>query len=297
MSPQAAEATPAAGGVVWRTDGRGAVRIALVHRQRYDDWSLPKGKADRGEYPLQTAVREVGEEIGARVAVCRQLPDVRYRTAAGRKTVSYWAMRYLREMPVSGDEVDKIEWMGLKAARRRLTYELDRFVVADFAAQPVPDAMLLLVRHAKAGKRTEWRGDDLQRPLDLVGEQQALRLATFLRLFAPDRVYSADPVRCVQTVQPLADELGLPVRVRTDIGDLAWEADPNATWQAVQGLAKPGRVTVVSSQGDAIPGLIGRFAPTVGLTDTRKGAVWVLSLYRGAVLAADYYADPTALRT
>jgi phosphohistidine phosphatase SixA len=184
----------------------------------------------------------------------------------------------------------------INAARRRLTYALDREVLDDFAARPLPDSVVVLVRHAKAGKRSEWRGDDDQRPLDLVGEQQALRLVTFLRLFAPDRVVAAEPVRCMQTVQPLADELGLPVSPDTSFGDRAWEADADAVHRHAHALAQAGDVTVVSSQGTAIPGLISRFAPEVPSTSTRKGAVWVLTFAGGVVLSADYYADPTGMR-
>jgi 8-oxo-dGTP pyrophosphatase MutT (NUDIX family) len=61
----------AAGGVVWRGH-HGDIEVAVIHRPRYDDWTLPKGKLEPGEPELVAAVREVGEEIGARVAVSRR---------------------------------------------------------------------------------------------------------------------------------------------------------------------------------------------------------------------------------
>ena len=92
-----ASVTPvrAAGGVVWRTGPDGAgVQICLVHRPRYDDWSLPKGKLEKGEHPLAAAVREVGEETGVRAVPQVRLPGVNYALRDGTpKTVDYWSMR------------------------------------------------------------------------------------------------------------------------------------------------------------------------------------------------------------
>ena len=122
----------AAGGVVWRVvDGR--VQIALIHRPRYDDWSLPKGKLEQGESELAAAVREVREELGARVAVSRRISRVRYVADSTRKSVAYWAMRYLDGEFVANSEADAVEWLTAGKARKLLSYEVDRSVVSDFA--------------------------------------------------------------------------------------------------------------------------------------------------------------------
>ena len=128
----------AAGGVVWR-GRRGDIEVALVHRPRYDDWTLPKGKLEDGESELAAAVREVGEELGAAVAVSRRVGRVHYRHDGAKKTVAYWAMRYLAGEFVPNDEVDAIEWLTPAHAAKRLTYAVDLPVLADFAALPVPD--------------------------------------------------------------------------------------------------------------------------------------------------------------
>ncbi len=84
----------AAGGVVWRlADGK--VEVAIIHRPRYDDWSLPKGKLEEGETNLAGAVREVAEELGSHVAVSRRIGEVMYDVPVGRKLVTYWVMRHL----------------------------------------------------------------------------------------------------------------------------------------------------------------------------------------------------------
>ena len=285
-----APAIRAAGGVVWRVHS-GTVEVAVVHRPKYDDWSLPKGKLDAGESELAGAVREVAEELGAEVALSRRIGTVGYDVADGAKTVTYWVMRYLGGQFRPNDEVDAVTWLAPKAAREKLTYHVDRRVMSDFAAVPLPDSVIVLVRHGRAGKRSEWKGEDSDRPLDKVGRRQAQRLLELLPHFAPERVYSADIVRCMQTVEPLAEALGVPLQAERVFADESYAGAPAATEDAVLALAKPGKVSVVCSQGVTIPGLVERLGRGVVPSDTRKGAFWVLSLVDSNVVSTDYYED------
>jgi 8-oxo-dGTP pyrophosphatase MutT (NUDIX family) len=278
----------AAGGVVWRVRD-GATHVALVHRARYDDWSLPKGKLEHGESDLTAAVREVGEELGSRVAVSRRLPSISYDVDGSRKTVTYWIMRHLDGSFVASEEVDEVVWLPVSEARARCTYDGDRDVLDAFSTTPVPDSVVVLVRHAKAGKRSEWSGCDDERPLDAVGRRQATALSPFLQNFAPDRVLSANPLRCVQTVGPFANDAGLDVVVERAFGDEAYGREPDAAVHALLALAKPRRVSVVSSQGATIPGLVPALVPDVRSAETKKAAAWVLSFVDGAAVAADHY--------
>lgn len=119
----------AAGGVVER-DGR----IAVVHRPRYDDWSLPKGKLDRGERFEQAALREVEEETGLRCALGDELEPVRYQDNRGRpKIVRYWRMTVLDGAFTPNDEVDELRWVEPDRAARLLTYGHDRDLVQSLA--------------------------------------------------------------------------------------------------------------------------------------------------------------------
>jgi 8-oxo-dGTP diphosphatase len=282
----------AAGGVVWRRAESG-LEIALVHRPRYDDWSLPKGKLYPGESELAAAVREVSEELGVAVAVSRRIGTVKYPVIDGRKKVTYWAMLNRGGDFEPTDEVDDVEWLPVAKARKRLSYDIDRAVVRDFAALPAPDSVLVLLRHAKAGKRSDWHGgDDALRPLDANGVVQAAALAELLTCFAPDRIYSADRVRCVQTVEPLAAALDVQVRVEPAFADEAFVSNPSASQIALLALAKPGKVSVVCSQGVTVPALVDRLGPGTNSSDTRKGAWWVLTLTDGDVVTADYYDAP-----
>jgi 8-oxo-dGTP diphosphatase len=115
----------AAGGVVVR-DGL----VALVHRPRYDDWTLPKGKLDKGESFEEAALREVEEETGLRTRLVRELPDVNYEVRGRPKVVRYWLMEVESDEGfVANDEVDELRWVKPWEARAVLTYDRDREVL------------------------------------------------------------------------------------------------------------------------------------------------------------------------
>lgn len=120
----------AAGGVVWRRGTKGSLQVLLVHRPRYDDWSLPKGKLDPGESHRQAALREVEEETGLRCAAHDELPEVRYHDRKGRpKRVRYWSMEPLDGSFAPNDEVDEVRWLPVNEAGQALTYSHDRSVL------------------------------------------------------------------------------------------------------------------------------------------------------------------------
>ncbi len=121
----------AAGGVVWRSTDDGAMEVLVVHRPRYDDWSLPKGKVDPGETDLEAARREVTEETGLACEAGTELPTVRYVDHHGRpKRVRYWSMTVADGAFAPNGEVDQIRWLTPDEASARLTYAHDRPVVA-----------------------------------------------------------------------------------------------------------------------------------------------------------------------
>jgi 8-oxo-dGTP pyrophosphatase MutT (NUDIX family) len=130
----------AAGGIVLRRAPEGDWQVLLVHRPRYDDWSLPKGKADAGETDEETALREVEEETGLRCTLGVAAGRTRYRDSKGRdKVVHYWLMEPASSAGdaafVPNDEVDEVLWCSVSDATDRLSYSHDRKLLAK---APVP---------------------------------------------------------------------------------------------------------------------------------------------------------------
>jgi len=127
----------AAGGVVVRKREDGRREVAVVHRPRYDDWSLPKGKLESGEDSRDAALREVAEETGLRCETLAELPPSRYRDRKRRrKQVRWWLMRPVDGRFEPNDEVDELRWVPLERAADVLDYEQDRELVAAVISAP-----------------------------------------------------------------------------------------------------------------------------------------------------------------
>jgi 8-oxo-dGTP pyrophosphatase MutT (NUDIX family)/phosphohistidine phosphatase SixA len=273
----------AAGGIVWRRGDDERVEVVLVHRPRYDDWSLPKGKLAKREHPLLGAVREVCEETGVHAVPQVRLPSTRYLTGEPgvEKAVDYWSMRFAAQEPFTpNDEVDGVQWFPVPEAAGALTYGHDRGVLGAFAELPPVTGLVVLIRHASAGERGEWPGPDTERPLDAEGRAQVAQLTTLLAAFRPARVVSASPARCVETVAPLAVALGLPVVVD---GTFNEDADPAASAKALRAIAEQEATTVVCSQRQLIPAVLARLtsAGDPQRYATAKGTGWMLPFSRG----------------
>ena len=135
VDPEQAE-VKAAGGVVWRPAGD-TVAIAVAHRPRYDDWSLPKGKLDPGESWEDAAVREVEEETGIRCRLGEELEPVSYQDRKGRaKVVRYWLMEPEDDVAFQpNDEVDELRWLAPPEAADALSYPHDAELVRDAAGR------------------------------------------------------------------------------------------------------------------------------------------------------------------
>ena len=287
---------PAAGAVLYRMDGH-TPHCAVVHRPRYDDWSLPKGKVDAGESLPVTAVREIAEETGYTAALESRIGTTAYPVKENtRKEVTYWSALAHGGEFVPNSEVDDIRWLPVDRAKELVSYGLDRKILSRFADAPPADSVLLLIRHAKAGSRSEWSGDDALRPLDKSGRTQAELLVPMLLAFGVRRLFSAPRVRCEQTLAPLADELGIGIAAEPALTDEAYLDDPVAARRRLVELAAGTGVAAVSSQGTAIPGMVADLAALagidVGTTSTKKAGAWGLGFDGGELVYADYYPSP-----
>jgi 8-oxo-dGTP pyrophosphatase MutT (NUDIX family) len=125
----------AAGGVVWRYGPEDSAELAVVHRPRYDDWSLPKGKLADGESFEDAALREVEEETGMTCELGEELEPARYTDRKGRaKLVRFWLMRPTGGDFAPNDEVDELRWLDPARAVGLLDYDHDRALVSELAA-------------------------------------------------------------------------------------------------------------------------------------------------------------------
>lgn len=265
----------AAGAVLWRPGTDGAPEVAVVHRPRYDDWSLPKGKLDPGETAAHAAAREVLEETGFGCVLSGFLSRVSYEVpgAGGGtgKQVDYFIARAGDGHFEVNDEVDDLVWAALPKARELLNYPQDRHVLDEFTALPDDPVTLLLVRHAKAGKRSDFDGDDTLRPLSGAGRRQRDALHSWLPLFGPERVYAAPRVRCEQTVQPLAADLGIEVAPEPLLSEEGYLEDPASAVHRLLRIAAGAGTAVVCSQGGVIPDLVGRLVESAALHPAEPG--------------------------
>jgi 8-oxo-dGTP diphosphatase len=275
----------AAGGVLYRRAGE-TVEVCLVHRPRYDDWSLPKGHLEAGEHPLLAAVREVVEETGVSGRPQLLLPEVAYTLPDGRaKTVDFWLMAAGAEMldPRDTHEVDGAVWLPIAAAIERLSYADERAPLETLAQLPPVTAVAGLVRHAHAGERKKWSANDSLRPIDERGRAQAELAGRIYRLLEPKRLVAATPLRCKQTLEPLSAAMGdLPIVLDSAFAEPA-DADeaPAKAKVALQRLLElqPGPTAVICSQGKVIPYLLAGLRDEEDSTPykTPKGGGWVLT--------------------
>jgi 8-oxo-dGTP diphosphatase len=293
---------PAAGAVLWRdsdVDGVADPLVALVHRPRYDDWSLPKGKVDPGETEPVTAVREVLEETGYASELGRRLAAVSYPVEAGVKHVRYWAARTLGGDFSPNSEVDELDWLSAKDAMKRLQYPHDRKVLRRFVKHPADTGTVLVVRHGTAGSKARYRGDDEKRPLDKHGRAQAESLVGQLLAFGATAVHSAPRVRCQQTVGPLAEELGVTIRDEPTLTEEAYADSHGAARRRILEIAAAEGTPAICTQGKVIPDLISWWCDRDGVrpdkSRNRKGSTWVLSLAGDRLIAADHIGSPLAI--
>lgn len=248
----------AAGALVWREKG-GDLQVLLVHRPRYNDWSFPKGKLESGESLCTCAVREVAEETGVQVRLEQPLETIRYRLGDGtRKEVRYWAARELdRGSPAlaargripraSRSEIDGVQWMGVKEARKRLDHAIDRDLLGSLVDLWEDDKLdtwtLVLVRHARAVKRSVWNRpkkrtaeqDEATRPLTGDhGRARARALAPILAAYGVGRAISSPWRRCCDTMAPYCRAAGLKLELEPAITEHAHATAPKTTRKVVE---------------------------------------------------------------
>ncbi|MFL6180228.1 MAG: NUDIX hydrolase [Actinomycetes bacterium] len=221
----------AAGCLVTRSGSLGT-EVLLVHRPRYNDWSMPKGKVDGDEHVTLAAVREVLEETGVTVALRRPLPSRRYPVEGHPKVVHYWRAVVVSEDAFApSDEVDDVRWLSIDEATALISHPDDAAIVK-LAAEPTGTPFIVL-RHGSAVKRAAWPGDDVDRPLDAQGVMQSEALIQRLAAYGVVRVHTSAARRCTDTVRPYALERGIPLVAEPALTEDSFQSEPTSVFERV----------------------------------------------------------------
>lgn len=268
MGARSRDVIRAAGVVLTRGVGRD-LEVAVIHRPRRRDWSLPKGKHEPGEHSIEAAVRECVEETGFTPVLDVPLPTLHYQVNGVPKIVEYWRASVREGHFVANREVDRIRWLHPAEAAGVLTYGRDAELVR-LAARTPPTIPFLLLRHTSAEKRADWARrtgrdrSDPARGLLERGEWEARRLIPILRAFGVRHLHSSDAERCVATLRPAAAALGAGIRLEATIGEDAFALDPQPGVDRTIELFQQPWPTVLCSHRPVIPSQLAAIRSSAG---------------------------------
>jgi 8-oxo-dGTP diphosphatase len=289
----------AAGCLVWRRtdDPAVPVEIAVVHRPRRDDWSLPKGKLGPAEPWTVAARREVLEETGLEVVLGPPLPTQRYLVEGEPKVVRYWAAHARSAEFVANVEVDELVWLSPGAARQRLSYPhdsevLDGFLSMHHRANGVEPDVLVVLRHTRAVKRTDWGGTDSDRPLEPRGADDAEALVPVLLSYGITDVHASDTTRTLDSVAPYVAATGRAAILEPDVSEETYHRKPVLAAKRTHALLDAGGRTVLCSHRPVLPAIL---TAALGHKQAKRligagmppGSMVVIHHVRGQVLASE----------
>ena len=249
----------AAGAVLWRKSEKKKIEVLIIHRPKYDDWTFPKGKAEIGEPLIACAYREVLEETNIETAFGPYLGEVEYLTNDGKKKVSFWSAKVVKEKDFKPNaEVDQLKWVEVTKVKELLTLDTDRKILEQFL-QIEPDTKpLILLRHAKAVTRDEWQGEDDDRPLDSYGQNQAKRLLAMYQVFNLEQIHSSDAVRCYDTVVAIAKGLNIKLEVTGKLSESTFKKDKEKAFDYAKDLMKLNESVLLCSHNPILPKMLNK---------------------------------------
>ena len=287
----------AAGAVLWRKSDKLKLEIAIIHRPRYDDWSLPKGKVESGESHISAGYREIQEETGYESTFGPEIGTVVYKLEGAPKEVRYWAAAAtVKTGTPNPQEVDEVLWLEPIQAKEKLSNKDDRTIVdfcREFGADTFP---IILLRHAKALKRTDWDGDDGDRPLEHRGQLQAKRLLPIYLPYGISEVHTSDALRCIETIDLMARLIEKTPIFSADLSEYGNAKDKEAPLDYVQDLMDRGIPAIVCSHNPIIPKLVKKLVGKKYFKsmdrELEPAQAIVLHCRAGAVIACDWIDEP-----
>lgn len=290
----------AAGVILWREKRPFELEIALVHRAKFDDWTFPKGKIEDGESAIQAAYREVIEETGIKPVFGPFIGHAEYEVEGAKKKVQYWMAKAPDEDSdfSPNEEIDRLEWVNMKQARHFLTYDVDREVLKFFRDSERHGNVMVLLRHAKAVKRSDWNGDDSDRPLITEGQVMAKKLVPHLEMYNINEIHTSDAYRCMSTVEPFHEKFGTIKVVTDQLSEYAFQKDDMLAVSYIKQLAKFGGNYLICSHNPILPLMVDqivKYPEDFDLdNELHPGDAWIVHHRGGKVFAVNFLKAPTA---
>jgi phosphohistidine phosphatase SixA/8-oxo-dGTP pyrophosphatase MutT (NUDIX family) len=268
--------------------------VLLVHRPRYDDWSFPKGKVDGAELLPLTAVRECDEETGFLAVLEPNIGLDRYDIPEVEKEVHYWRAHVREDLGFAPDEeVDKVAWVPVDQVATHLTYPQDLEFLQRALELP-PTSPLVILRHAKAVKRSDFTGKhDSDRPLSGRGRRQAKIIAEALEAYGIEQVISSPMLRCQETVKRFVKQLSTTPILIDAISESGYEQSPQHLDPAIELAMKDPAPTVLCSHRPVLDAILEAVATAGGISPAeRTEGIWSTKLSPGSFFVAHRHIDP-----
>ncbi len=278
----------AAGVVPWR-ETKSGIEVLLVHREYYNDWGFPKGKQDPGELLPETAVRELKEEAGLSVKLGRKLDIIRYQVGDQDKEVHFWASKVKdkaikKQKFEANAEIAKCEWVKAEQALELLTYEHDqnllKLCLQLHKEKELETRAVIILRHAKATLRSDWKGEEAKRPLLPEGVAQAKRLVNLLAAYGPKELVTSPWKRCHDTIEPYAKKTKRTLVERGQLTELSSKRRPLSTKKVVASLLGDSNSGLICTHRPALPNVLEPLASAAS-KDLRKHIMEATALKPG----------------
>jgi len=284
----------AAGAVVWRIHPDGSIKVVVIHRPAYDDWTLPKGKVEDDESLIACAYREIQEETGVRTQFGPYIGDTFYKVGGVPKVVRYWSAKMIDgdDQGFDRSEVDKLLWLSPKEASKKLTIKDDRHILKKFMKIKRDSKPLILLRHAKALDRKEWSGDDEDRPLTEDGRRQVQKLIKTMHVYGLTSIHTSDAIRCLDTAKPIADALGVELVVNSKLSEYEYHRDGKSAAKYIKGLFEQDERVLVCGHNPILTKIIKKMARRLDMYQEDfslgKGDAFILHRSKGKIRDLDH---------